>query len=1628
MKNTNRKNKIVSLAMATIMMGSVLMPLTEIKVNAQENPPAPIENQLNEENSGKERVYRKITEDRPEKEFPIKDNSVEWTTADFEISNGFVNSFSSQGYEKFNRNPENIVVKIPAKDKDGKPVTTIAKDAFKYDKTKFKHFMQFVDLPDTITNIKEEAFYNQDLNFEEFTIPNTWVEVDKYAFSGAYFKKLILTNMNKNFNNIYWNGITTPYVEMNGMGEWQMNDMFFRDSNIKYVNYGNSKIKLSESSFSNVNNKSNNKNQAYKTFKITWDDQKTGADFDVPEWEKDIPSYAFDNCKSLQSVTFENLPAFQSVGDNAFSDCGALQSVTFENLPQFQSVGNNAFHYCKSLQSVTFENLPAFQMVRIGAFDNCKSLQSVTFENLPAFQSVGDNAFSDCGALQSVTFENLPQFQSVGNNAFSCCKSLQSVTFKDLPNFEKISNGNWNVYNKTYGGVFIQCKSLQSVTFENLPAFQSVGRFAFMDCDALQSVTFKDAYVTSINKEAFANTPLKNLKFIESEENLDRTLSVDVDAFRNCNITKLELPKRYNKDTGSGFINQKFTRTLTNEDFKEDPNYKLVRGEGNANPYVTITNPISIKHGDNQAYLGSVEANPYVEIINGPNGEPNMILKIKGNTALGETYNATWSNNKLQIDDVAGTKGDIPFTGSVSLALAFEDLGEVHLMKDNWKYDPIETIEALRNSNFPTDKVLASIKTSSDSKVKDTDIDRKVIFASVDMTKPADTVQNAVVRVFFKDGTTTDVEVPVKLTQTDADKFVTDVENKKLVATPEIVKQYDEYDLTDNFGKLPEGITIVETSKKINTSFIGDYEATVDIINKNGKDLKGVKVPVKVVPLDADNANIKTKEIVKEQGKGDNVDLTEGIVGYNLLNIQEVETLIPVTDEKVGRFNGKLKLTFKDKSTAFIYAPVEITEKKIEFNAKTHKIQVFKDYVVTNGMLRDAFENLPANAEVIDLTNPPVDTSTIGEKNAKVKVILKDGRESEHVVLLEVIDPIGELEKQIEKDNEKIKTITENNEKLVKEIEKLQNQINELVIKINQAEADKIELQNQINTLTIEKNKLEILVQSNDELIKELREHIKTLKAQVLDLQKTIKNKDAEIAKLLEKIGKLETSIETLTKENTDLKEKLATATEKIANLEAKIKDLEGQVKDLTDEVNTKTEEINTLKDKIAELEVEVAKLTESGKAKDAEIERLKAEIEDLKAQLKDKTDQIEKLTEEINTLKEKLAQSEAKNSELEKQIEKLEKEVKDLKETITDLNNKVTTLETENEDLKKAIEDEKEKNKDLTDKVNDLTDKNKDLEDKINTTEEKNKDLENKINDLEYQKKDLEDKLEAEKAKDNKDEEKIKDLEEKINDKEKDINDLSKDKKDLEDKIKELNKEKEELRKLIDELNKKIQENSGSKDNKDKNNPTNNNNTNNNNVNVNIDNRENDNIFEREYRRRNDDRRYYRESERLPFEIVYEREVPRYTVPVQQNYEQRLEYIFTIGSTVYQRIMGANVENRSMDVAPYIKNNRTMLPLRYVAEAIGAEVRWDNATRTAYFTKDGITAKIQIEGNKIEMSDGRIITMDSKPDNIKGRIFVSLTNVSKVFNLTNGNTADGINQQIEWNNNNRTVSISLDR
>ena len=79
-------------------------------------------------------------------------------------------------------------------------------------------------------------------------------------------------------------------------------------------------------------------------------------------------------------------------------------------------------------------------------------------------------------------------------------------------------------------------------------------------------------------------------------------------------------------------------------------------------------------------------------------------------------------------------------------------------------------------------------------------------------------------------------------------------------------------------------------------------------------------------------------------------------------------------------------------------------------------------------------------------------------------------------------------------------------------------------------------------------------------------------------------------------------------------------------------------------------------------------------------------------------------------------------------------------------------------------------------------------------------------------------------------------------------------------------------------------------------------------------------------------------------------------------------------------------------DVQPYFADNSNivMVPFRAIAEALGAVVTWNDATKTINAVKDGLTFNIQINSDKVQQSD-KTFTLDV-PARIKdSRTFVPL-------------------------------------
>lgn len=68
-------------------------------------------------------------------------------------------------------------------------------------------------------------------------------------------------------------------------------------------------------------------------------------------------------------------------------------------------------------------------------------------------------------------------------------------------------------------------------------------------------------------------------------------------------------------------------------------------------------------------------------------------------------------------------------------------------------------------------------------------------------------------------------------------------------------------------------------------------------------------------------------------------------------------------------------------------------------------------------------------------------------------------------------------------------------------------------------------------------------------------------------------------------------------------------------------------------------------------------------------------------------------------------------------------------------------------------------------------------------------------------------------------------------------------------------------------------------------------------------------------------------------------------TIKAKQN-DTQIE--LQIGNDVAKKIVNGNAQNIKLDSAPVIVNNRTLVPLRFIAESLGKTVAWDGVNRTA--------------------------------------------------------------------------------
>ena len=102
-----------------------------------------------------------------------------------------------------------------------------------------------------------------------------------------------------------------------------------------------------------------------------------------------------------------------------------------------------------------------------------------------------------------------------------------------------------------------------------------------------------------------------------------------------------------------------------------------------------------------------------------------------------------------------------------------------------------------------------------------------------------------------------------------------------------------------------------------------------------------------------------------------------------------------------------------------------------------------------------------------------------------------------------------------------------------------------------------------------------------------------------------------------------------------------------------------------------------------------------------------------------------------------------------------------------------------------------------------------------------------------------------------------------------------------------------------------------------------------------------------------------------------------------------------------------------SFDVPPQTINDRTMVPLRAIFEAMGAEIEWDGDTQTVAAVKDETVVVAVIGSNIIYVNDEEII-IDVPPMIKDGRTLVPVRFITEAF---------GYN--VKWNEKTRSVIIT---
>ena len=343
----------------------------------------------------------------------------------------------------------------------------------------------YVSLPDGLTNIARNAFYNCDA-LRTVNIPNGVTSIGRDAF---YDCDALTT-------------ITLPNTVTN-IG----NRVFYDCYNLSSaINIPEGVTAIGDSTFYNCN----------RITSIT-----------IPNTVTSIGTYAFYNCDGISDIIIPN--SVTTINDHTFYNCDGFTSIIIPN--SVTSIGIYAFGYCYNLASVTIGN--AVSSLADYAFYNCSVLDIVyVLSQTPP--ALGTNAlystplcYIPAGTLAAYQASDWANYVSGFAEQGQCGDNLYWTISDGMLSI----TGSGAMYDYTAEALAPWYGQLANITTINLPdGLTSIGAWAFYDCDAISSISIPNT-VTAIGNEAFYHcSSLTSLSIP------DAVTTLGYEALANCTL------------------------------------------------------------------------------------------------------------------------------------------------------------------------------------------------------------------------------------------------------------------------------------------------------------------------------------------------------------------------------------------------------------------------------------------------------------------------------------------------------------------------------------------------------------------------------------------------------------------------------------------------------------------------------------------------------------------------------------------------------------------------------------------------------------------------------------------------------------------------------------------------------------------------------------------------------------------------------------------------------------------------------------------------------------------------------------------------------------------------------------